>query len=576
MLSDEFYRQDRNRYLENILNSDCDKKLIIAGPGTGKTYTFKKLLEKSFEKSKKKALVITFIRNLVKDLDKELSGYAEVRTFHSFCRSEIKKIKGKNFEYYPNLLSLIKSDFNILYPSLGIKEKSLDDYFYDLKREIINQIVDIADYYNAGGHNDSVYRVYDYFGKNPEKIPTYPIILVDEYQDFNLLETKIVEKLADKNPVLIVGDDDQALYKNRKSSPKYIRQLASNTAYQKFELPYCSRCPQVIVDAVNNIIEISRRNGYLKGRINKPFKYFPPDKFKDSKENPKIMQVFCSVERKKCNYAAKYILNEIINMPDEYKEEALQHNEPAVLVIGSKQFLNGVKSFFQDNCNYLNSKGWTVEERKDKNAEIHILDGFKFLMSNFRSRLGWRIILERNKDISVTEILKKAIMDNIDFVDLIDDDLIKSCCETLGILKKIINQEKLKEAEKELIINQIKLSVDDIKKYFDNRSTDEEMESPENQRILCTSFEGSKGLAAQYVFILGFNEGHFPKTNPPSDLDICRLIVALTRTRKRAYIVSYGRLGKDPLKESIFVSYIKEFLSSEIKIDKDYIKNLPT
>lgn len=37
---------DRQSKLDLILNSTSEYKVIVAGAGTGKTYTFKKLLEK--------------------------------------------------------------------------------------------------------------------------------------------------------------------------------------------------------------------------------------------------------------------------------------------------------------------------------------------------------------------------------------------------------------------------------------------------------------------------------------------------------------------------------------------------
>jgi superfamily II DNA or RNA helicase len=55
---------------EAVVNSGADKRLIVAGPGTGKTYTFKKALAKAIVDSGRadKGLALTFIRNLVADL----------------------------------------------------------------------------------------------------------------------------------------------------------------------------------------------------------------------------------------------------------------------------------------------------------------------------------------------------------------------------------------------------------------------------------------------------------------------------------------------------------------------------
>ncbi len=58
------------------------KKLIIAGPGTGKTHTFKALINQNPGKN----LVMTFINNLVADLRADLGGIADVNTFHGYSR----------------------------------------------------------------------------------------------------------------------------------------------------------------------------------------------------------------------------------------------------------------------------------------------------------------------------------------------------------------------------------------------------------------------------------------------------------------------------------------------------------
>ena len=40
----------------------------------------------------------------------------------------------------------------------------------------------------------------------------YKLIIVDEYQDFNKLEVAMIDLLATKSHVMVVGDDDQAIY----------------------------------------------------------------------------------------------------------------------------------------------------------------------------------------------------------------------------------------------------------------------------------------------------------------------------------------------------------------------------
>lgn len=583
MASSTKFIKYRDFYLDAILNSNATKKLLIAGPGTGKTFTFKKILERIFASTHAKSLVITFIRNLAKDLKEELSEYADVRTFHSYCRSEIIRFMRREFVYYPNLLRVIEKDLSLINPEISVKEKHLEKAFYVLNEGKINEVLKIADYYNAGGHTDSVYRVFKYYEKYPDKIPRYPIVIVDEYQDFNLLEVKLVEKLAAKNPVLIVGDDDQALYYFKCSNPDYIRRLAHNKCYTRFELPYCSRCTEVIIKAVNKIIKEAGKIGKLKGRIEKPFSYFPPDKEKDSKENPNLVDVHCTVERKDCPYAAKFIVDEILKMPQEYKNEAIAKNEPAVLIIGPKHFLRTVIQYIKVVADKMSEKGWVIEEMKTEYVEENEnwakrskIDAYLLLMKDINSDLGWRILLETFQFDRFEDIIKRSITRKEKIINLIKKrQFIRQHFQIANILRRLrVGQSPIGQEAR--ILEKIGISIDELKHLLEKNNYEEEISDKEKKkpRIICTSFEGSKGLASQYVFILGLNNGYFPKDNPPTDLDICRLIVALTRARKRVYLMFYKNLWGKFQEESIFLSYIRDCLSKPIVVDKKYIKTL--
>lgn len=57
-----------NAAIESVLKSKNSKKLVIAGPGTGKTTLFKKLLE-SESGNPNRRIVLTFINNLKNELE---------------------------------------------------------------------------------------------------------------------------------------------------------------------------------------------------------------------------------------------------------------------------------------------------------------------------------------------------------------------------------------------------------------------------------------------------------------------------------------------------------------------------
>lgn len=569
----ELLKKERQKYTDKILNSPSPKKLIIVGPGTGKTYIFKTLLRKIKKESGEEGLAVTFIRNLVADLKIDLAGLAKVSTFHAFCKSRLHPIRNEEFEYYPDLFKIIGEDFEFL-GEKSLDEEKIERCFYGIKDEkVIDSTLKIGDYYNASGHSDAVYRVIKYFEAHSNHIPSYPLIVVDEYQDFNYLETSLIEILSRQSPVLIVGDDDQALYAFKQASVKYIRRLTQNPDFQRFELPYCSRCPKVIVDAVNEIVKIAIEKGRLNNRVNKLFKYFSPEKEVDSKHHPNIFNVCCSVERKNCHYMGRFIANEISQIPKVYIRESKKRREPTVLIIGPGQFLRGIRKELKNRLEYFS------EEKSTKDEAINIIDGYKLLAKNKNSRLGWRIILHCDPCDNSDKVIKKALSERVDLNPFIQSkQYIAKHMELADLTSKIIVNEELNIFKQTSIEEAINLSLEEIRAYLqieedDDFGTQEIFPDEEDAKpdILCTSFEGSKGLAAQYVFIVGVNENHFPQKVPPSDRDICRLIVALTRTRKRCYVISCNRFGEEQLAPSVFLTWLKNKCGEQIYVNKKYV-----
>lgn len=78
-----------NAAIEAVINSPSPKKLVIAGPGTGKTTLFKQLLNLA-PGNPEQRIVLTFINNLRNDLENDLGDLAKVFTLHSFCLGALR------------------------------------------------------------------------------------------------------------------------------------------------------------------------------------------------------------------------------------------------------------------------------------------------------------------------------------------------------------------------------------------------------------------------------------------------------------------------------------------------------
>src|SRR5690606_38504813 len=84
-------------------------------------------------------------------------------------------------------------------------------------------------------------------------------IIVDEYQDVNLGQQKLIELLAGQRAdVMVVGDDDQTIYEWRGAQPSYIlrefRSVFSNKPHADYRLSHSFRFGPVIAQCAHNVI----------------------------------------------------------------------------------------------------------------------------------------------------------------------------------------------------------------------------------------------------------------------------------------------------------------------------------
>lgn len=559
---------ERDNYTNLIVQSTAKNKIIVAGPGTGKTTTFRKLLEtKNGDK-----LALTFINSLAFDLQKGLGELAESYTFHGYCKKLLHKISVEgidtNFHYYPKLPILIKTDADLI----GIDLDKFDEAFQTLTEDDrIGFYLERGDYYNAVSHNDAVYRVLKHFQSGVASLPSFSQVVVDEYQDFNLLEIAFIDELVKSNPVLIAGDDDQAIYNFKNASPYHIRAKSSHPDFKKFELPYCSRCPQVIVDAVHDITSKAKTISKLQERIEKQYLCFLPDKEVDSLAHPKIVHASCSTHTKSAPYISKFIEREIAKIPQVEIDLAREKDYPCVLIAGPSHYTKQVYE-------YLKTRFTNIDYPEAQNKDIEILEGYKILMYDQIANLGWRIILECSSLRQKADIIKATRESKQRLADALDDSFKNEHLEIVALLKKIKAGEVITETETNAIVRKCKQTIDQIKKFLnidpENENQVDKVEDT-SVSIKMTTINGSKGMSANYVFLIGMNNGEFPKSVPnPTDNEICQLIVGLTRTRKKCYLISNARFGLAFGKlKSVFIDWINSARIDRINANADFFRN---
>jgi superfamily I DNA/RNA helicase len=247
--------------------------------------------------------------------------------------------------------------------------------------------------------------------------------------------------------------------------------------------------------------------------------------------------ILTSVQRDNANYMGRFIAAAIDKIPIEEYEVAAKNGYPVALIIAAKPYSPQI-------IDHLASHGYEIEVKRDSEDAIDRAHGLAILRGNHASNLGWRIVLEReNAKFASQFIAKTADMR----------------CALVDLLPKEFREKVLAEA--------IALKVDH----------DEKDTRPGGARppIKITSFEGAKGLSAQHVFLTGLHNGEIPK-DPANiqDLEICKFVVGLTRTRKRCYLIHTGRFAQKRKHPSVFISWIADQRFELIEVNADYCRTL--
>jgi superfamily I DNA/RNA helicase len=532
-------KAERQKYIDKVLQSTSQKKIVVAGPGTGKTFLFKEIL-----KDKRNALTLTFINSLVEDLSLELCGLSDVKTLHGFARGIMGQAT-RSAKIFPKLSQVIKEDAAILlgqsidFDSLFHNMDDESEYiaFYKIRKTL----------YGHYGFTDVIFAAVQFLKQHKKRIPTFDQVIVDEFQDFNLLEVSLIELLGSKSPIVITGDDDQSLYYFKNASPSHIRERHRNgEPYEAFNLPYCSRCTRVIVEAINDVIKAAVGEGFLKGRIDKPYLYFEDErKEADCKAYPKLSHVRCFARQ------FPYFIEKTIA---EIAEE--RSTKFSVLIIAP------TKARCRSMGRALRAKGLENVAYVDQQLDnaLTLMDCLVLLAEDKNCNLGWRIAAELYMPADDFKALIEATASDANkrVSDLMPAAIKKRVKTALSAFKKVskektINVESSTSLFAELSLDPHVLAQDRLREIIRARAPRASNPAIRNIPIKITTIPSSKGLAEDYVFVVDFDDRLFLEKNGEcSDQKIYDFLVALTRARKKIFLVSCEA------KEPKFLTWIKK------------------
>lgn len=258
-----------NEQLEAVLSND-NEIMLVAGAGTGKTNTIVKKIIYLIKEQRVipyNILAVTFTNKAVREIRERVNNSlctnhsgVVVNTFHQLAKSILDKDDNYQLLGYKSLKILEDEGrekildkiikYNDMYNRVNEFNKTIKALLIDFNAKKNNRYIESSnkeyeelfkELYHAyvlevfaNGYielDDLVNLVIVLLERYPEirkeVSSAFDYIFVDEYQDVNKEQYKLIKLLKNKNKVLIVGDEDQAIYGWRGSNSKYFRDFQS-------------------------------------------------------------------------------------------------------------------------------------------------------------------------------------------------------------------------------------------------------------------------------------------------------------------------------------------------------------
>lgn len=285
--------------------------MLLAGAGTGKTrvITFRIANMLRHGIAPQQIVALTFTNKAAREMKERITDLAPqsakdltVSTFHSFCLRLLKKYakdagltarfsiagvsdqldlvrrsleeKGWAGTYRAeSIQAAISYAKNQLWTADDILSQGVITELYSIDPVALSQIFVLYErqlrLHQAIDFDDCIYLTVQMLEKHPVILQQlqsqYRHMLVDEFQDTNFSQLKVIELLCKTNEnICVVGDDDQSIYSWRGAMAEVLikfEELFPKRILIKLEQNY--RCTTIILDAANAVI---KNNEMRKGK----------------------------------------------------------------------------------------------------------------------------------------------------------------------------------------------------------------------------------------------------------------------------------------------------------------------
>lgn len=589
------YKNELNKSQYEAVTAKENRLLFLAGAGTGKTrtiiYRTCYLIENGI--NPKNILLLTFTNKAADEMVSRLNekGLPSVLacTFHSFC---VKILRQYSFEAgldkdfviitpseSEQVIKMVRDGFKRIRPaeiatieSICInKDISVLDLFeteekyrpYLLYADTVEDIILKARDYRYQTSNlsydDLLTRTIELLELHPEVAEQvsfkYTHIMVDEYQDTNILQERIIELINPEN-LAVVGDDCQSLYGFRGAEVHNIIKFPKKFNAREIKLEKNYRSNQEILDFSNSMMENYSVEGTPKWLTSAhdeglvPIVYRAHDEFDEAKYVYGIVEKWLTDNRT----PSELCILARTARTTSFLEAMLLKNKIAFEKRGGPKFIEqdhiqDTLSLFNLYRNTKNEIAWfrvldVIRNIGDVNAKKIAAgcmeEGLDYLLNPvFKKRIFVDDIKELHKTLSkkhddwhdafaaICEYYIKLRLHNLE-ISKMDED------KKMAIAHAIENNVK----PDLLILKEIANSYASSNEFLDNLLTSNvpELEKNNNDKIIISTIHSAKGLEFDCVILMGTSQGAFPRNC--SDEELRCMYVALTRARYYLIVTS--------------------------------------
>ena len=606
---EELVNDEQKRAIEHIYGP----LLIIAGAGSGKTrvltYRYAHLV-KNYSISFEKILAITFTNKAANEMKERISKLLNlevspkwISTFHSSC-VKILRIHGHLIGFKNNFTIYDQSDSAKLIRNC-MRENDVDLKQYSPKRfqahisslknmrtspgEAVENAesffeVKVAEIYtsyekklilsNSMDFDDLLIKTVELLETSDQALDywsnKFEYIMVDEYQDTNLVQYKLIELLSSKYKNLcVVGDSDQSIYAFRGADIRNIQEFEkdfSKATIITLEKNY--RSSQKILDIANAVISHNPRKK-------------EKNLWTDNEDGLDVNAIRFGSERDE----GRWIGEEISKIINEDK-----NNEIAIFYRTNNQSRIFEEELRKLSINYRvvgNVRFYDRKEIKDILSYLNFLVNqddavsFERVLNVPKRGIGESTLQKLRDYANLRNISVSNVLEHINEIDTLSDRVIKQLntfknliielkthaikgpsqsiekiLELTGYKKELIKEGTLESQMRienldELLTSAVEFEnlyeeeIDDpfhkVRDYLESLALFTDSDNITNEdNVLLMTLHNAKGLEFPVVFMTGMEENVFPSQRSENEFEIQEerrlCYVGMTRAEKKLYL----------------------------------------